>query len=460
MNSSPTRGGIEPRLALAIFLAALAVRLVNILLLPDGAAGHFLDDSHGYWDEAAILNDRGWLYWWDSTGSALPERRPPLYMYFLAVSRALFGPSLAMAAALQAAVDAGSCVLIALLAGRIDATTARWSGALAAVWPALVIHSALIVSDSLLLFLFLLAIALGLRAADTGRIGTATASGFAFGFAVVTRNVIQFLYPLAILALFFALRRRGLRRALISALAFAIAAALLPGTIIQRNIANFDTPALTSQTGAHGLNWVLPEIRYLADGTPPDTSRAEHNRILEERLAARPEADGPATSFTLDRLMRGIAAEQMRELPFGAYLKAWLVGAVTNLAAPPIISDPRVRALPKPSFAETAGDGARDRIELYLAKSDGAYLASLLFGLAFAALAGAAQLWGAVSLLRTRPWIALACLALIAYVLAVTGPVTGPKYRLPAEPALIVFAAAGLADLARRLTLWRGRVRT
>ena len=125
-----------------------------------------------------------------------------------------------------------------------------------------------------------------------------------------------------------------------------------------------------------------------------------------------------------------------------------------------MISDPRVRALPKPSFAETAGDGARDRIERYLDKSGGAYLSSLLFGLAFAALAGAAQIWGAACLLRTRPWIALAALALVAYVLAVTGPVTGPKYRLPAEPALIVFAAAGLADLSRRLKLWRGRGRT
>jgi 4-amino-4-deoxy-L-arabinose transferase-like glycosyltransferase len=450
-------GRVAPRLALAIFAAALAVRLVNILFLPDGAAGHFLEDSQGYWDEAAIMNDHGWLYWWDSIGNALPERRPPLYMYFLAVSRALFGPSPATAAALQAAVDAGSCVLIALLAARIDATTARWSGALAAVWPALVIHSALIVSDSLFLFLFLLAISLGLRAADTGRAGYAAASGLASGFAVVTRNVIQFLYPLAILVILAALWRRGRRHAVVSALAFAIAAAALPGVIIQRNIAHFDTPALTSQTGAHVLNWVLPEVRFLANGTPPGDSRAENNRILEERLAARPETDEPVSSFTLDRMMRDIAGEQMRELPFGAYLKAWLVGAATNLAAPPIISDPRVRALPKPSFAETAGDDAMDRIELYLDKSDGAYLASLLFGLAFAALTGAAQIWGAVRLLRTRPWIALACLALIAYVLAVTGPVIGPKYRLPAEPALIVFAAVGLADLARRLTLRRGR---
>ena len=147
-------------------------------------------------------------------------------------------------------------------------------------------------------------------------------------------------------------------------------------------------------------------------------------------------------------------------MPASWIARIWVQGAAINLAAPAILIDPRVRALPKPSFAETAGDGARDRIERYLDKSGGAYLSSLLFGLAFAALAGAAQIWGAACLLRTRPWIALAALALVAYVLAVTGPVTGPKYRLPAEPALIVFAAAGLADLSRRLKLWRGRGRT
>ena len=455
MNAPPQRAALEPRVALAIFAAALAVRLVNLLFLPDGPAGHFLDDSHGYWDEAALLNEHGWLYWWDSTGNTLPERRPPLYMYFLAVSRALFGPSLAAAAVLQAMIDAGSCVLIALLAARVDSATARWSGALAAVWPNLVVHSALIVSDTLFLFLFLTAILLALRAAQGGQPATAAACGIAFGFAVVARNVVQFLYPVAAVFLLAAGFRRNPRRAALSALSFGLFAALLPGAMIYRNTVTFDTPALTSQTGAHLLNWVLPEVRQIADGTPPNVTRAEHNRILEERWATQTTGEADNNSFAVDRMMREIAAERMTDLPASAYLKAWVVGAVTNLAAPPVISDPRVRALPKPSLADIGGEGFRDRIERYLAASEGDYLAWLMAGLAFAGLAGLCQLWGAGLLLRSRPWIALAGIGLVAYVVAVTGPVTGPKYRLPAEPALIVFAAVGLADLVRRLGLGR-----
>jgi hypothetical protein len=52
---------------------------------------------------------------------------------------------------------------------------------------------------------------------------------------------------------------------------------------------------------------------------------------------------------------------------------------------------------------------------------------------------------GFIMLARDKPWAALVAGALIAYFLLLNGPVASPKYRLPIEPMLIVFAAIPLA---------------
>jgi len=55
---------------------------------------------------------------------------------------------------------------------------------------------------------------------------------------------------------------------------------------------------------------------------------------------------------------------------------------------------------------------------------------------------------------RLRAGPSLYMLASAAYVLAVTGPITGVKYRIPLEPCLDIFLAAGVIWLLDRW--WRG----
>ena len=64
------------------------------------------------------------------------------------------------------------------------------------------------------------------------------------------------------------------------------------------------------------------------------------------------------------------------------------------------------------------------------------------------------QAAGFIMLARALPWAALLAFGLLAYFLMLTGPVTGPKYRLPIEPVLLVLTALPLARfIERRVTL-------
>jgi hypothetical protein len=122
--------------------------------------------------------------------------------------------------------------------------------------------------------------------------------------------------------------------------------------------------------------------------------------------------------------------------------------AVT-LGAPALIADPRVRALPKPSFYDTPGASLWEKTRVYLFDDPGRYqlllVAGLLTTLAFLAL----EAVGFVMLARTLPWAAVFAGGVVAYFLLLSGPVATAKYRLPMEPVLIVLAAIPLARLIR-----------
>ena len=131
--------------------------------------------------------------------------------------------------------------------------------------------------------------------------------------------------------------------------------------------------------------------------------------------------------------------------------KVWTQGAVINLFSPAVLSDQRVRSLPRPSFYATGGKSLPERAWRYFFEDPGWFQIiiglALLFGLAMAAI----QLVGLWQLLRGWPLATIGLMALVFYFLAISGPTAGPKYRMPFEPVMVLLFAAGLA----RLLGWR-----
>jgi hypothetical protein len=135
-------------------------------------------------------------------------------------------------------------------------------------------------------------------------------------------------------------------------------------------------------------------------------------------------------------------------------IKAWSVGAAINFLAPSSAFAPVVRAMEHPSFYGTPGVGVVQKLWNYVTDSRGALylsllglgtLTSLMFFLAF--LAGG---WGAFrQALAAGPasanfGVVIFLGLIVAYFIAVTGPIIGGKYRLPIEPIMTVFAVSAL----------------
>ena len=235
------------------------------------------------------------------------------------------------------------------------------------------------------------------------------------------------------------LRRRSVAPALATATLFAITAAAPIIPVLVRNAIYYDSFSVTSQTGDHLALWVVPLVTERANGTPYQTTFDRMEALY------RQEASGEANPFRRSAIASRLAREEMARLPLGAYAKAWLEGIMVDLAAPALLADPRVRALPKPSFYNTLGASLWQKASAYIFEDPGWYQLLLVLGLIatlpFLVLEGV----GFVMLARKMPWAAIFAGGVLAYFLLLSGPVATPKYRLPVEPVLIVLTAIPLA---------------
>jgi 4-amino-4-deoxy-L-arabinose transferase-like glycosyltransferase len=462
MADSPTRsrpglGFLDRPLTwrdLAIVCAlALAVRMVNVWALSGVPNGFYFGESFPeYFSNARLWHAQGDFWTYLGGTMLLPMVRAPGYFWFLSGIFTAFGPSPAAIAAVQGIVDAGTCVLIAVLARPLGPATARLAGLSAALWPNLVIHSALVLQDSVFLFFltgFLVLLVQFSRRPDWRR---AAAAGLLFGLAFMARAVILFLpllVPPAMAALAWWRRRRAVPTVL-TPIVFLLAMLVPLSPLVYRNVTAFGTIMPTTQSGLHALYWTITLIRMDQNGTTFDQESRRTRARFQAWLKARGVSEDKLGPFEADRLRRERALIELEATPPLRIAKVWLQGAVINLLSPSILSDARVRALPRPSFYGTPGEGLFERAWAYFFADPGWFQVLVLLGLAGSLIAFALQLWGLAALFRRSRLAAVAAVLFVGYFLAISGPTAGPKYRMPFEPVMIVLFALGLEAALRR----------
>ncbi len=429
------------------FFLALALRLANLALLRGQDAFFAEPDTYAYWTLAAALA-KPEIFW--STLLSLTERMP-LYPLLLGGVQSLFGDAPRAVALMQAATDAGTCALIAALGVLLSPQIGLIAGILAALSVNLIAYSTQILTDTLFLLFFsgmLYSGALFLRNPTTR---LAAIAGLAGGLSLATRPAVAILL-LAAAPTVFAIaivRRRSLAAAGVATAVFAIAAALPISPVVIRNAVHYGTWNLTTQTGQHLAFWIVPLVTQRADGTPYLQTVERMNALIEQRTAERGET-AQKNPFILDAIKVAVAREALAQLPVEALAAAWIEGMVLSLASPALLADPRVRALPRPSFYNTPGRTLLERTRAYVFDDAGLYQVLLVAGLATTLPFLALSAIGFGMLVRTHPWAAVLGAGVIAYFLVLNGPVGAPKYRLPMEPVLIVLSAMPLAWMARR----------
>ncbi len=109
---------------LVVFFLALTGRLINVGLLEGDNAFFAESDATSYWAIGAALA-KGDTFW-PTLSSATYWM--PLYPLFLAGVRSIFGDAPRIAAFIQAAIDAGTCTLIAALGTLVSPLTGLIAG--------------------------------------------------------------------------------------------------------------------------------------------------------------------------------------------------------------------------------------------------------------------------------------------------------------------------------------------
>ena len=192
------------------------------------------------------------------------------------------------------------------------------------------------------------------------------------------------------------------------------------------------------------LAWQVSLVREAADGTPFAQSAAE----LQQRFdATHPDLDR-GNRFTVSDAMAAMALDELAALGPGPIAEAWAIGAAISLGSPSATVSPVVGALPRTGFYDTPGEDKLDKVYAFLFENENTLYAWILgLGVLGVILFRLVQLRGAWHWLKAgapaRLYLAFAVLWML-FVLAVSGPVASPKYRLPVEPFLVIALAFGV----------------
>ncbi len=437
-----------------VFCIALVVRLIYLAFVGGDPQNFLMPDSIVYTHLAdGIVQSGGYNRLVDEGRLIVETERVPVYPLFLSAFHVLFGHDPHWPILGQIVIDALTCVFVGLLAYQMDRRLLLFAGLLAAFNLNMVVHSSLILTDSLFLFFLTAHLYYTARYFLAPAQRSAVFTGLFYSLALLTRPMMLYFLPVLPLAIAITAWRRdsNIRLALqYAGLAF-FAATLLAAPLLMRNYQSFGYIGLVSQQGTHALNWVVPLAREYTLGTPFTKSQEEMGNRLRQQLAKHSMDDLPANPFESSELHLQVAREALLELGTWRLLQAWTTGAAINLFSPSITSIPLINRMERPRFYQTTGVSVTDKIWSFLTNADSIVFLSLMIPALLAVLIfRSVQLLGLISAVRQQQFLTapfLYMLLLSLYVLAVTGPVVGVKYRLPLEPFLILLTAIGVIRL-------------
>jgi 4-amino-4-deoxy-L-arabinose transferase-like glycosyltransferase len=178
------------RLGLLILLIAGSRLLFSFLIFPlITSEGHILNTTADDYDKIAhnLVSGHGYTLF---PGTAPTMQRLPLYPFFLVPFLLLFGPNLWPVIVAQAFIDGFSCALVYRIAERMyrNRAVSRLAALLFALYPGLLVAAARIATETLYIFLLLLAVFLYISAWQTQAEGHYVVIGTVLGLTALCKS--------------------------------------------------------------------------------------------------------------------------------------------------------------------------------------------------------------------------------------------------------------------------------
>jgi Flp pilus assembly protein TadD len=438
-------------IAAAIFLTALALRLIYLGEIVDGPqfdtpavdAGY-----HDYWAWGLASGD--WTppgYFEDPNIPSRPYFRPPLCPYFLAAVYWVFGHDYVAVRVVQMLLGSVSCVLAYLLAARLfDRATAIVCGFLmAGYWAFIYFDSEL--REVVLLVLLFLVLMLGLVSLRS-RPGAwkALGCGIVLGLAALGKPNTLLLVPVAACWLL-AVNRRSVRRRrnlfLAGCFLTGCVGAVAPATI-RNTVVGHDLVLVSSNGGINLFIGNNPratgfDVR-LPVPLPEFPSSFDYPEVVRTvaGLEKRPMKHSEVSSYFVGR-----ALDHMKSNP-GRTAALLLRKVVLFWGGTEIVSEQDLNAAREESALLSHLPG--DFSALFACGVVGLFLALRRIARGGTATAGAK---GSLDIPPARADLVLVLLLVATYFVSFLPFFVTARYRVPIIPVVVVFAAFGLVQIAR-----------
>jgi hypothetical protein len=376
--------------------------------------------------------------------------RLPGYPALLAAIYTLFGENNMAIVAVQILIDSLTCVVIGLIAESVVNRGFVIAGMVSALNLNMIILSGMILTDTLFLFLFSLFILfIFYYLKSTSKLHIILSISF-LCVATLVRPVSYYLLLLLLplLVVFLIWKKISLKNTVYSLMLYLIPVIIIFGPTHYRNYNEYNSFSLVSQGGGHALYWVVPATyQYSGQG-----SYQEGQVFAEDYIKHTMKRDNlsklPDNPFEDSSYHMKVAKEALSELGLLNILHAWSAGSVINLLTPSAVYAPIVRSMDYSSFYATPGNGAVEKLLNYVTSTNSIlYLSIIVIGAISSLIFLIISVFGFYKMVKFNRTnvqnigIILFSLLIMTYILTITGPVVGVKYRLPIEPIMTLFIA-------------------
>ncbi len=408
-----------------------------------------------------------------------PYYHSPFYGWFLAALFKLFGNSLLVVRLVQILLNSLSCILIYLLGCRLfTKREARIAALIWAFYGPLIFYSSEVLNVALILFAYLLAFYLVIRAFDDPSAIRWTLAGIVMGLAALTRPDILPFAAIVILALALKARRqdKALKQIFLSAVVFAMSLSMPLLLVGARNAKvagqflplpanggiNFyqgNNPGYKETIGIRLSSWHSLIDMPLADGTASEINTTNHDmyyyRKAYEFMANDPMGYLGCLFYKVRILANGYELPETfdiysyRQYSPVLWLLVWRIGQFSfpyGLLLPLALVGGYLTRRRWREIWLLLALGASLLISLMVYWNSSRYRLSILPVLTLFAAAALVWLWEKVKEKDTRPvWLAMSALVLLAILTNWRYDHFSYNYNFAAE----TYALAGTAAIAQ-----------
>ncbi len=368
-----------------------------------------------------------------------PERLP-IYGSIFGLFTLLFGKfSIAAMLFFQVVIDSVTVVLFYKIAGIFSSKVAWLIGLITIFNTNLIVHSGLILTDTLFIFFLTLFLLNYLKILKNESMKSLIWAFFFLGLATLVKPITQFLiYCAPIYLMLFLFSKKKPKKAISFLILSILTSQILISPWLFRNHQKYGAWEFTSQKGVNIMSWYLPLIRSYSKGSSWESEVAITRLEFEDFIDRKGISLDGLNAFEISAHQVEAGKELLlKEKPLNI-LNAWIRGSVLNIFAPGITSAALLVNMKRPGFYNSKGDSFLGKLFNFLFHRDNRlYLFLMIPSVAGLLIFRFLQVLSVYELgkgSRLYFGASLFMFCYLLYFLALTGPVVNAsRYRLPIE---------------------------